>query len=53
MMKILKDFPKSKRKVIITPYDEVEVMNDGEMKNEPEHYLKVWCYKTKEYKHLI
>ena len=40
MMKILSDFPKSKRKVIIPRYDEVEVMNDGEMKIEPEHYLK-------------
>ena len=40
MEKILRDFPKSKRKVIFPRRDEVEMMNEGEMKNEPEHYLK-------------
>ena len=39
MEKILRDFPKSKRKVIFPRRDEVEMMNEGEMKNEPEHYL--------------
>ena len=39
MEKIVRDFPKSKRKVIIPRYDEVDMMNEGEMKNEPEHYL--------------
>ena len=39
MEKIVKDFPKSKRKVIFPRRDEVEMMNEGEMKNEPEHYL--------------
>lgn len=38
--KILKDFPKSKRKIIFPQRDEVDMMNDGEMKNEPQHYLK-------------
>ena len=37
--KIVRDFPKSKRKVFIRRYDEVDMMNEGEMKNEPEHYL--------------
>ena len=40
MEKILTDFPKSKRKVIIPRYDEVDIQNEGKMKNEPEHYLK-------------
>ena len=39
MKKIVRDFPKSKRKVIIPRYDDVDMMNEGEMKNEPEHYL--------------
>ena len=39
MKNILKDFPKDKRKVFIRRYDEVDMMNEGEMKNEPEHYL--------------
>ena len=40
MKKLLSDFPKSKRKVIIPRYDEVDIQNEGKMKNEPEHYLK-------------
>ena len=40
MKKILTDFPKSKRKVIFPQRDEVEMMNEGEMKVEPQHYLK-------------
>ena len=39
MKKLLKDFPKSKRRVIFPQRDEVEMMNEGEMKNEPEFYL--------------
>ena len=37
--KLLNDFPKSKRKVIFPQRDEVEMMNEGEMKNEPQFYL--------------
>ena len=37
--KLLNDFPKSKRKVIFPQRDEVEMMNEVEMKNEPKHYL--------------
>tara|TARA_B110000438_G_C15606238_1_gene560249 strand:- start:271 stop:522 length:252 start_codon:yes stop_codon:yes gene_type:complete len=40
MKKLLKDFPKSKRRVIFPQRDEVEMMNEGEMKVEPQHYLK-------------
>ena len=40
MKKLLNDFPKSKRKVIFPQRDEVEMMNEGEMKVEPLHYLK-------------
>ena len=40
MKKLLNDFPKSKRRVIFPQRDEVEMMNEGEMKNEPQHYLK-------------
>ena len=40
MKKILRDFPKDKRKVIFPQRDEVEMMNEGEMKVEPLHYLK-------------
>ena len=40
MNKILRDFPKSKRRVIFPQRDEVEMMNEGEMKVEPQHYLK-------------
>ena len=40
MKKLLNDFPKSKRRVISPQRDEVEMMNEGEMKNEPQHYLK-------------
>ena len=39
MKKLLKDFPKSKRRVIFPQRDEVEMMNEGEMKNIPQHYL--------------
>jgi len=39
VMKLLNDFPKSKRKVIFPQRDEVEIMNEGEMKNIPKHYL--------------
>ena len=39
MKKLLNDFPKSKRRVIFPQRDEVEMMNEGEMKNEPQHYL--------------
>ena len=39
MKKLLSDFPKSKRRVIFPQRDEVEMMNEGEMKNEPEFYL--------------
>ena len=40
MKKLLSDFPKDKRKVIFPQRDEVEIMNEGEMKVEPLHYLK-------------
>ena len=40
MKKILRDFPKDKRKVIFPQRDEIEMENEGEMKNEPQHYLK-------------
>ena len=40
MKKLLNDFPKSKRKVIFPQRNEVEMMNEGEMKVEPLHYLK-------------
>ena len=40
MEKIVRDFPKSKRKVIIPRYDEVDIQNEGKMKIETEHYLK-------------
>jgi len=39
MKKLLKDFPKSKRRVIFPQRDEVEMMNEGQMKNIPRHYL--------------
>tara|TARA_B110000467_G_scaffold84417_1_gene76237 strand:+ start:344 stop:601 length:258 start_codon:yes stop_codon:yes gene_type:complete len=39
MKKLLKDFPKSKRRVIFPQRDEVEMMNEGKMKVEPNHYL--------------
>ena len=40
MKKLLSDFPKSKRRVIFPQRDEVEMMNEGEMRVEPLHYLK-------------
>ena len=39
MEKIVRDFPKSKRKVIIPRYDEVDIQNEGKMKNIPKYYL--------------
>ena len=39
MKKLLKDFPKESRRTIFPQRDEVEMMNEGEMKNEPEFYL--------------
>ena len=39
MKKILRDFPKDKRKVIFPQRDEIEMENEGEMKNIPIHYL--------------
>ena len=39
MKKLLKDFPKESRRTIFPQRDEVEMMNDGEMKNEPQFYL--------------
>ena len=40
MKKLLKDFPKSKRRVIFPQRDEVEMMNEGsEIKIETEYYL--------------
>ena len=39
MKKLLSDFPKSKRRVIFPQRDEVEMMNEGKMKVEPNHYL--------------
>ena len=40
MKKLLNDFPKDKRKVIFPQRDAVEMMNEGQMKVEPQHYLK-------------
>jgi hypothetical protein len=40
MKKLLKDFPKESRRTIFPERDEVEMMNEGEMKVEPLHYLK-------------
>ena len=40
MKKLLKDFPKESRRTIFPERDEVEMMNEGEMKVEPQHYLK-------------
>ena len=40
MKKLLRDFPKDKRKVIFPQRDEIEMENEGEMKVEPQHYLK-------------
>jgi hypothetical protein len=39
MKKLLNDFPESKRRVIFPQRDEVEMMNEGKMKVEPNHYL--------------
>ena len=39
MKKLLKDFPKESRRTIFPQRDEVEMMNEGEMKNEPQFYL--------------
>jgi hypothetical protein len=40
MKELINDFPKSKRRVIFSQRDEVQMMNEGEMKVEPLHYLK-------------
>ena len=37
--KLLKEFPKEFRRTIFPQRDEVEMMNEGEMRNEPEFYL--------------
>ena len=39
MKKLLNDFPKSKRRRIFPKRDEVQMMNEGKMKVEPEFYL--------------
>ena len=39
MKKLLKEFPKESRRTIFPQRDEVEMMNEGEMKNEPKFYL--------------
>ena len=39
MKKLLKDFPKESRRKIFPKRDEVKMMNEGEMKNEPKFYL--------------
>ena len=39
LKKVLKDFPKESRRTIFPQRDEVEMMNEGEMKNEPQFYL--------------
>ena len=39
MKKLLKDFPKESRRTIFPQRDEVEMMNEGEMRNEPQFYL--------------
>jgi hypothetical protein len=37
--KLLSDFPKSKRRRIFPKRDEVQMMNEGQMKDEPNFYL--------------
>ena len=39
MKKLLKDFPKESRRTIFPQREEVEMTNEGEMRNEPEFYL--------------
>ena len=39
MKKLLNDFPKESRRTIFPERDEVEMMNTGQMKVEPQHYL--------------
>jgi hypothetical protein len=39
MKKLLNDFPKSKRRRIFPKRDEVQMMNEGQMKDEPNFYL--------------
>jgi hypothetical protein len=39
MKKLLNDFPRDSRRTIFPERDEVEMMNEGEMKNEPKFYL--------------
>ena len=43
MKKLLNDFPKSKRRRIFPKRDEVQMMNEGKMKVEPEFYLTNDC----------
>ena len=41
MKKIVRDFPKSKRRVIFPRRDEIDMINEGgDIKIEPQHYLK-------------
>ena len=40
MKKLLKDFPRESRRTIFPERDEIEMMNTGQMKVEPLHYLK-------------
>ena len=39
MEKLLSDFPKSKRRRIFPKRDEVQMINEGKMKVEPNYYL--------------
>jgi len=39
MKKLLNDFPKTKRRRIFPKRDEVQMINEGKMKVEPNHYL--------------
>jgi hypothetical protein len=39
MKKLLNDFPKSKRRRIFPKRDEVQLINEGKMKVEPNYYL--------------
>ena len=39
MKKLLEDFPKESRRIIFSQRDDVQMLNEGEMKNEPQFYL--------------
>jgi hypothetical protein len=39
LAKILEDFPKSKRRMIFPKRDEVQILNEGQMKVKPKYYL--------------